>query len=165
MRVCGVRACAAKVRVSPTVRLGKCTSTVRTLRSVRYTELTSLRTLRIVDRLAAELLVHTIERNPLVVDAAFVLDEKSIVLARDGLEQGRATGTGATENDEHLALAKDAVKVAQDVDALTRTSPEQAANVAWQSSNHIHDVLLVVRSVAIAVDILKQYMSRSVLSQ
>lgn len=115
------------------------------------------RTLRIVDRLAAELLVHTVESDSLIVDAFLVLDEEAVRLASNRLEQSRATGTRTTKYDEHLALAKHALEVAENVDTLARLPLEEAANVAGQSGEHIDDVLLVVRRVTESVDVLTGY--------
>ena len=103
-----------------------------------------------VDGLAAEVVVHALGRDALVVEVRVAVHVQAVGLAGDGLEEGGAAAAGAAEHHEHLAAAHDAGEVAQDLDALLAGAEGPAGQRAHRQ-HHVGHVLLVVGGGAEAV--------------
>lgn len=95
---------------------------------------------------------HVLGLDALVVDSRVVTNVESVRVTGDRLQQGRAAGTGRTEDSKHLAAVNDTLEVVEDIDPLLFGSSE-FLDQARRLKEDVADALLVVGGCAIAKDI------------
>jgi hypothetical protein len=88
-------------------------------------------------------LLHLFWSDALVIEDCVVADMKSVRLACDAAEEGRATRARRTQNTKHLSSFNKAIKITEDVDALaliTKDLPHKTCGVEEDVSQGILEV-------------------------
>ena len=98
----------------------------------------------------------------MIVEVRFVVNEDTVVITSDGLEECGAPRAGGAEDDKHFALPNQPIKVAQDIDARLALA-KQSANDPDALKPDVQEVLLVVGGGTVDKDIemLVSYASRA----
>lgn len=113
-----------------------------------------------VDSFTTEMLVHLVRGNTLVVDLRIVVDEESVCLSCDGLEEcGATTGTildlggdvGVTdlparraEYHQHLSIVYNSVQVLKNINLSRLLATDDLLDPTNDFEENIADTLLVI---------------------
>ena len=86
--------------------------------------------------------------HTLVVEVGLVVNEDTVVLAGNGLEEGCAAGTRGSQNNQHLALAHNTIEIAENIDTALATHANEVADLADDFETNVENILLVIRGRA-----------------
>jgi hypothetical protein len=96
-------------------------------------------------------------RLTLVVKVRAFINVDTVCLTSNGLQKGGTTRARGSENDEHLPLANETVKVAQNVNLARLAETKGLAHQAGRVQPDIADILLVIRGLTetVYIDVLE----------